>query len=174
MSEDRRPLLRPRVAVPLLVLAVVAGSLIAVHARRAAGQGPFGPLQPAPPPEHVTPHGGEVVRWAYEGGMDHYQHDRFEDAAALLGRAAAGMRDDPVPTFYAGVSHLMCGHPDAAVQMLQVAVEMAPGEAMYHYYLARALHEDDQHAAAAAELDAAIGGEGRWARRAEQARARLP
>jgi tetratricopeptide (TPR) repeat protein len=168
----RDPLLRARVAVPLTVLAVA--SLLLLWFQWRGGGGPFGPMQPAPPPDQVSDAGGEVVQWAFDGGIAQYRDGNYDDASMMLGRAVAGLPFDPVPAFYAGVSHLMCERPDAALGLLRSAVDLRPEETLYRYYLAWALHLEGQDEDAAVQLERAGEGEGRWARKARQTRQRLP
>ena len=166
------PLLRARVVVPLGVLTVAALALLWFQAR--GGGGPFGPLLAAPPPGQVNGDGGEVVQWAYDGGIAQYLDGNYDDASMLLGRASAGLPSDPTPAFYAGVSHLMCQRPDAARELLRSAVDLRPEDALFRYYLAWALHLDGRDTDAAAQLERAGQGEGRWARKARHTRQRLP
>ncbi len=166
--RDEGPLLRARVAVPLAVIGLVAVALLVARWRVLDAGDPFGPLRPAPPPDEIGDGGGEVVRWAYDGGLAYYLDGDYDEAAAMFSRASAGLPRDPIPAFYGGVSHLMCRRPDAAEVLLREAVAQRPEEALYRYYLAWALHLDDRDDEAAAELARASEGEGRWARRAGQ------
>lgn len=170
MSEgDKSPLVRARVIVPLVVLLAAGTTAYLVLGRT----GPFGPLKPAPSTVWKPQSSDDVALWAWEEGMAAYENDAFEDASVFLGRAAGPHETHPAPLFYAGVSHLMCERPHVAEGLLERAVGRDPGDPMYRYYFAWAIHLQDRDDEARTQLRKASAGEGRWADRANRSLARL-
>ncbi len=170
-DPDARPLIRMRVAIPAVLL---LGATVAVYLMFGVTRsGPFGPLFSPPPPAWQPSQADEVTLWAYHEGIERYQAGAFDEAAALLGRAAGGVPSEPVPMFLAGVCHLLGGRPEAAVGLLGRAVDLAPDEPQYRYYLAWTEWQLEHPDAAQAQLERAAKGDDRWARRARKALGRM-
>ncbi len=170
MSGDRKPpVVRARVVVPLALLLAAGLASYLLLGR----SGPFGPLRPAPGTDWEPQSSDEVAVWAWQSGMAAYDSGAFEDASVFLGRSSGPHETHPAPLFYAGVSHLMCDRPHVAEGLLVRAVERAPDEPLYRYYLAWSIHLQERDEEAITLLRKAAAGEGRWAERANRALAGL-
>lgn len=170
MSEERKaPVVRARVVVPLVLLLAAGLTAYLLLGR----SGPFGPLRPAPATDWQPRSSDEVALWAWQEGMAAYDKGAFEDASVFLGRSSGPHETHPAPLFYAGVSHLMCDRPHVAEGLIARAVERAPDEPMYQYYLAWSIHLQDRDEEARPLLRKAATREGRWAERANRALAGL-
>jgi tetratricopeptide (TPR) repeat protein len=165
-TDAQGPALRARLLVPLALLLVVIGLVYLLFGR----PGPFdGPPRPAAPTDWQPEYADEVTLWAWRQGMAHYRDGQYEEASTLLGRSAAGLGRYPEPAFYAGVSHLLCERPRVAEDLFDRSLAADDGDACTHYYLARALVDQDRRDDARTHLQRASGDEGRCGRRAERA-----
>jgi len=162
---------RTRVWVPLALLLVASLAAFLLLGRDSGDA--FGPLKPAPPPDWSPSYADENTATAWAEGIARYRSDEFDHAAVWLGRAAAGMPDEPVPLFYAGVCHLLLEHPDAATGLLERAVSNGQDDAMTRYYLAWSLHMQGDDDEAVDQLKRASDGEGPWAARAVRTAAKI-
>jgi tetratricopeptide (TPR) repeat protein len=86
----------------------------------------------------------------FQSGMEHYRKADYAGAVADLREAARLDPDAPHIPFYLGISHLMLGHDDAAIDWLRATIAL--GDSPYredaHFYLAKAfLRRNDLGAA---------------------------
>ena len=165
-----RPQLRARVAVPLAMLTAATIIVYLVFGR----VGPFEDIRPPPPSDWMPTAADEVTLWSWQQGMAHYADGQYEDAASLFGRSVAGLAGFPEPTFYAGVCHALCEHPEVGEPLIHEAVDLRPEESRFRYYLAWTLALQDRHEDAAAHLRIAAEGSDRWAARARRTLRKLP
>ena len=83
-------------------------------------------------PDEATSH--------FQRGMEHYRKADYMGAIEDLRNAASQDPDAPHIQFFLGISHLMLGHDDDAIDWLRAAIAL--GDSPYleeaHYYLAKA------------------------------------
>ncbi len=130
----------------------------------------------APPYESVTLRGvTDEAASRFERGMRRYRRGDYRGAVALLESAAALDPGAPHVLFFLGISHLMLGEPEPAIERLQGA--LALGDSPYtehaHWYLAKAYLRVHDVRAAGQQLHAVIALDGSRASDARQLAAAL-
>jgi TolA-binding protein len=101
---------------------------------------------------------GETTEARFRAAMRHYAAGEYSQAAAGLTEAASAGRPAPHVTFYLGISHLLSGDADRAVEWLGATTTL--GESPYleaaHFYLAKAFLAKEDVNAARRELEATV------------------
>jgi TolA-binding protein len=104
----------------------------------------------------------ETTEARFRAAMRHYAAGEYSRAAAGLTEAASAGRPAPHVTFYLGISHLLSGDADRAVEWLTATSRL--GESPYleaaHFYLAKAFLAKEDVNAARRELEATVRFEG--------------
>lgn len=167
-----------RVAVYTLAFVLLAAALVGVawtlrSAAGSASQEPA-PSLPAPPAPGEPPAGvSGIAALSWSRGARAWKEGRYADAAALFGRAAAGVPASAEARFHLGASYLMDGLGEPARQQLRRAVALDAGNPSYRYYLGEAEALAGDVPAARRELAAAERLGGPWAEAARRSQDRL-
>jgi lipoprotein NlpI len=111
----------------------------------------------------------------FERGMNRYRQGDYSGARSHLRAAAALDPSAPHVLFFLGISHLMLGQVDAAVERLEATLRLGdtPYTEQAHWYLAKAFLQKRDIAAAEHHLNLVIGLHGSRAAEARGAAAAL-